>query len=172
MAASAIGYGMGMKDFERANCVRAFIGETLAEKEEIVKLECNLDDMTGEALGFAMERLFDAGARDVYWQSIGMKKSRPGILLSVIAMPEEADQLAQLMLKYTTTLGVRRENLSRYVLERSQVKTETPHGEVRMKNGAGYGISKWKAEYEDLARIAKERGIRLEDVLAGLKMPD
>ena len=172
MAASAIGYGMGMKDFERANCVRAFIGETLAEKEEIVKLECNLDDMTGEALGFAMERLFDAGARDVYWQSIGMKKSRPGTLLSVICLPEDADQLAQLMLKYTTTLGVRRENLSRYVLERSQVKAETPDGVVRMKNGAGYGISKWKAEYEDLARIAKERGIRLEDVLAGLKLPE
>ncbi|MBQ9009709.1 MAG: nickel pincer cofactor biosynthesis protein LarC [Clostridia bacterium] len=172
MATEAIGYGMGMKDFERANCVRAFLGETLGEKEKIVKLECNLDDMTGEALGFAMERLFDAGARDVYWQTIGMKKNRPGILLSVISMPEDADMLAQLMLKYTTTLGVRRENLSRYVLNRKELKAETTEGEVRVKIATGYGISKWKAEYEDLAAIAKSRGIRLEEVLEGLKMPE
>ena len=172
MVTKSIGYGMGMKNFERANCVRAFLGETQGKKEEIVKLECNLDDITGEALGFAMERLFEAGARDVYWQQIGMKKSRPGILLSVITSPEDADTLAQLMLKYTTTLGVRRENLCRYFLDRDLMKAETALGEVHVKISSGYGISKWKAEYDDMAAIAKSHGIRLEDVQAELKLPE
>ena len=157
MAVSAIGYGMGKKDFERANCVRAFLGETQNRTEEIVKLECNLDDMTGEAVGFAMERLFEAGARDVYWQQIGMKKSRPGILLSVIARPSDADDLAAVIFKHTTTLGVRRESLTRYYLEGSIDRVETENGPVRIKYSKGYGVSREKAEYEDLARIARDK---------------
>ena len=104
-----IGYGMGKKDFSpHANCLRAFLGETEGEREAITRLECNLDDMTGEELGFAMERLFEAGARDVYTQSIGMKKSRPGVLLSVICVTEDADRMAELIMRHTTTLGDRK----------------------------------------------------------------
>lgn len=164
MATEAVGYGMGKKDFERANCLRAFLGEKEGERQQVTRLECNLDDMTGEDIGFAMETLFSAGASDVYTQPIGMKKTRPGVLLSVICMPEEADRLAALIMKHTTTLGVRRQDLSRYILKRSIETVETPHGPVRVKKASGMGIGRCKAEYEDLAEIARKHGLSLSEV--------
>ena len=164
MTVSAVGYGMGKKDFEQANCVRAFFGESEGVREKITRLECNLDDMTGEDLGFAAERLFDAGARDVYTQAVGMKKGRPGILLSVICLPEDADRLAGVMMKHTTTLGIRRQDMSRYVLPRSFETADTPWGEVRMKRASGMGVDRAKPEYEDLAAMAKEKGLSLEEI--------
>ena len=164
MAVSAIGYGMGKKDFEQANCVRAFLGEREGEREKITKLECNLDDMTGEDIGFATEQLFAAGARDVYTQAIGMKKNRPGILLSVICLPEDADRLAEVMMKHTTTLGIRRADMSRYVLRRGEEKAETPYGEVRIKRAAGMGVERVKPEFEDLAALAREKGLALDEI--------
>ena len=164
MTVDAIGYGMGKKDFARANCVRAFLGESEGMREEITKLECNLDDMTGEDIGFAMEQLFRAGARDVYTQAIGMKKSRPGVLLSVICLPEDADRLAALMMKHTTTLGIRRMDMSRYVLERGMETAQTPYGPVRIKTASGMGVNRRKAEYEDLAAIAEKNGVSLNEV--------
>ena len=164
MKTQAIGYGMGKKDFERANCVRAFLGESEGEREAITKLECNLDDMTGEDISFAMERLFEAGARDVYTQAIGMKKSRPGVLLSVICLPEDADRLAEIMMKHTTTLGIRRQDLSRYVLSRSVETVPTSLGDVRVKHARGMGTHREKPEYEDLAALAARHGLSLEQV--------
>ena len=161
MATSQIGYGMGTKDFERANCLRAFLGESAGRREDIVKLECNLDDMTGEEIGFALERLFAAGARDAYTAPIGMKKSRPGVMLSVICLPEEADEFARLMMKHTTTLGVRRIDMSRYVLERESRTVDTPVGAVRVKESRGMGTARTKLEYEDVAAIAREKDISL-----------
>ncbi len=164
MTAGAIGYGMGKKDFERANCVRAFLGESAGERETITKLECNLDDMTGEEIGFAMARLFQAGALDVYTQAIGMKKSRPGVLLSVICLPENADQLAAEAMKHTTTLGIRRQDMSRYVLNRRVETIETPYGPVRVKAASGLGVEKAKVEYDDLAALAEKHGVTLNTV--------
>ena len=164
MKTRAIGYGMGKKDFERANCVRAFLGESEGEREAITKLECNLDDMTGEDISFAMERLFEAGARDVYTQAIGMKKSRPGVLLSVICLPEDADRMAEIMMKHTTTLGIRRQDLSRYVLSRSVETVPTSLGDVRVKHARGMGTDREKPEYEDLAALAARHGLSLEQV--------
>ena len=164
MKTQAIGYGMGKKDFERANCVRAFLGESEGEREAITKLECNLDDMTGEDISFAMERLFEAGARDVYTQAIGMKKSRPGVLLSVVCLPEDADRLAEIMMKHTTTLGIRRQDLSRYVLSRSVETVPTSLGDVRVKHARGMGTDREKPEYEDLAALAARHGLSLEQV--------
>jgi len=164
MNVSAIGYGMGMKDFERANCVRAFLGESEGRREEIVKLSCNLDDMTGEELGHAMERLFSAGARDVYTQAIGMKKCRPGVLLNVICLPQDADRLAGVIMRHTTTLGIRRQDLSRYVLERSERTVETPEGTVRVKSACGMGVTREKPEYDDLSAIADRTGMSLMEV--------
>ena len=164
MTTEAIGYGMGKKDFERANCVRAFLGESEGERESITKLECNLDDMTGEEIGFAMEQLFAAGARDVYTQGIGMKKSRPGVLLSVVCLPEDADRLAAVMMKHTTTLGIRRQDLSRYVLKREIHTVETAYGSVRVKTAEGMGVHRWKAEYEDLAALAEAEGLPLAKI--------
>ncbi len=169
MAVSKIGYGMGMKDFPRANCVRAFLGESAGGREPLACLECNIDDMTGEDIGFAMERLFEAGARDVYTQAIGMKKSRPGVMLSCICMPEDADALAALMFRHTTTLGVRRRDCARYYLERRAETVETAFGPVRVKTAAGSGVTKSKAEYEDLARIARERGMSLAEVREAIR---
>ena len=164
MATTAVGYGMGKKDFEQANCVRAFLGESEGERERITKLECNLDDMTGEEIGFALEQLFKAGARDAWTQAIGMKKSRPGVLLSVICLPEDADGLAAVMMKYTSTLGIRRQDLSRYTLRRGVETVGTPYGEVRVKCASGMGVERAKPEYDDLAELAEKHGVPLETI--------
>ena len=164
MATAAIGYGMGKKDFEQANCVRAFLGESGGQSESAVKLECNLDDMTGEDIGYATEQLFAAGALDVYTQAIGMKKNRPGILLSVICHTDDADRLASVMMKHTSTLGIRRHDLSRYVLKREINTVETVFGKVRVKRASGMGVEKSKPEYEDLASIASEKNLPLRTI--------
>ena len=164
MTVEKIGYGMGKKDFERANCVRAFLGENEGQRETISKLECNLDDMTGEDIGFAMEQLFAAGAFEVYTQPVGMKKSRPGVLLTVICSTGDADRLAGEMMKHTTTLGIRRQDLSRYVLKRKVEEVDTPCGKVRVKYASGMGITRSKAEYEDLAALAREKNVSLADI--------
>ena len=161
MTVKAIGYGMGKKDFERANCVRAFLGESEGKTETAVKLECNLDDMTGEDIGYAMEQLFAAGALDVYTQAIGMKKNRPGVLLTVICATAEADRLAEVMMKHTTTLGIRRQDLTRYVLNRKMEEIDTAYGKVRIKRAWGMGVTKEKAEYDDLSALAKEHDTSL-----------
>ncbi len=164
MATAAVGYGMGKKDFEQANCLRAFLGESEGQREQITKLECNLDDMTGEEIGFALEQLFKAGARDAWTQAIGMKKSRPGVLLSVVCLPEDADGLAAVMMKYTSTLGIRRQDLSRYTLRRGIETVGTPYGEVRVKRASGMGVERAKPEYDDLAALAEKHGVPLETI--------
>ena len=164
MATEAIGYGMGKKDFERANCLRAFLGDSQGPLEPITRLECNLDDMTGEEIGFAMEQLLKAGARDVYTQAIGMKKSRPGVLLSVICLADDADRLATLMMKHTATLGIRRQDMRRYVLSRRLSTVETPLGPVRVKRASGMGVEREKIEYEDLASLAESHGASLREI--------
>ena len=171
MRVHAIGYGMGTKDFESANCVRALLGESAdsAPNDSIVRLECNLDDMTGEAIGYAFDRLFEAGARDVFIQPIQMKKNRPGQLLSVICTPADADRLAQLMLLHTTTLGVRRHDMPRYALERRIEARPTPFGDVRFKISEGFGIRKCKPEYADLERIAQRENKPLSEILRQLE---
>ena len=162
MAVQSIGYGMGKKDFERANCIRAFLGESEGQREQVTKLECNLDDITGESISFAMDQLFKAGAFDVYTQPIGMKKSRPGILLSVVCRPDDADRLAALVMKHTTTLGIRRQDMTRYVLSRSIETVDTPFGPVRVKKASGMGVSRAKAEFDDLAALAEKHGLPLD----------
>ena len=169
MAVSAVGYGMGKKDFEQANCVRAFLGESEGGRERITKLECNLDDMTGEDIGFATEQLLGAGARDVFTQPVYMKKNRPGVLLSVICLPEDADRLAAVMMKHTTTLGIRREDMNRYVLRRGGEILSTPYGDVRIKRAEGMGTERAKPEYDDLAAIAREKDLSLDAVRKGIR---
>ncbi len=164
MNVQAIGYGMGKKDFAAANCVRALLGETADGGDAISELICNVDDMTPEAVGFAMECFFKAGALDVYTVPIGMKKSRPGIQVCVICRESEKDKMVPLIFKHTTTLGIR-ENISRrYTLSRTTSVVNTPYGQVRQKRSEGYGEKKAKYEFDDLARIAKEMGLSLADV--------
>ena len=164
MKTEAIGYGMGKKDFPIANCIRALLGETEECSDTIVQLCCNLDDMTAEAIGFAEEQLFAAGALEVYTIPAQMKKSRPGILLSVLCQEKEKAKIIRLIFQHTTTLGIR-ENISRrYILSRDVKNIKTELGDVRVKMSSGYGVVREKFEYEDIARIAREQGIRLADV--------
>ncbi|MCM1123369.1 MAG: nickel pincer cofactor biosynthesis protein LarC [Eubacterium sp.] len=196
MRTTAIGYGMGKKDFEAANCVRAMLGETYTEQDkagstenemhvgqseaaiaenepcagqnkadstqnEICELSCNVDDMTAEAVGFAMERLFADGALDVYTVPIGMKKSRPGILIHVMCRRSDKENMIRSIFKHTTTIGIRASRLDRYVLDRRMETLDTPYGKVRCKVSSGYGVERRKYEYEDLSRIARERKISI-----------
>lgn len=152
------GCGTGKKDFECANVVRAFIGETANDGEEIIELACNLDDMTPEELAFAMEELFSLGALDVYFTNIGMKKSRPGVKLTCMCREKQREQMLECIFKHTTTLGVREYACKRYELGRSEKAVRTLDGEVRVKISSGYGVVREKAEYEDLAAIARKSG--------------
>ncbi len=164
MRTSSIGYGMGKKDFETANCVRAMIGETSDRTDTVLELSCNVDDMTGEAVGFAMERLFEGGALEVYTVPIGMKKSRPGILIRVMCAPSDKDRMIALLFKYTTTIGVRETQTHRYILDRRTESVSTPYGGIRRKDSCGYGVRHSKYEYDDLARIAAKLRISLDEV--------
>lgn len=163
MRTSAIGYGMGKKGFPAANCVRALLGETDGADDVVVELSCNVDDMTGEAAGFAVEQLLAEGALEAYTLPAQMKKSRPGLLLSVMCREQDRDRMIRLIFTHTTTLGVR-ENISRrYTLTRRQETVETRYGAVRKKVSEGYGVTRMKYEYEDLARIARENGLSLAE---------
>ena len=164
MKTQAIGYGMGKKDFPRANCVRAMLGETADQTDTVLELSCNVDDMTAEAVGFATERLFEGGAYEVYTVPIGMKKSRPGTLIRVICARADKDKIVGLLFKHTSTIGVRETVMYRHILERRIETVQTPYGEVRRKISSGYGVSRVKYEYDDLARIAKEQNISLDEV--------
>lgn len=161
MKTQAIGYGMGKKNFEEVNCVRAMLGEAISTGDEIYELSCNVDDMTGEEVGFAVERLFAAGALDVYTIPIGMKKSRPGVLIHIMCYKADRETMIRTAFKYTTTIGIRESGLSRYVLERHIETCETPYGAVRCKVSSGYGVERRKYEYDDLSRIAREKDISI-----------
>ena len=162
MRTQAVGYGCGKKDFEAANCVRAMLGEAGDGGGQVAVLSCNLDDMTAEALGFAVERLFEAGALDAYTVPAGMKKSRPGVLLQAICRIQDRQAVTEALFRHTTTLGIRESVSRRYVLERSVQALDTPWGPVRRKESSGYGVFRVKYEYEDLARIAREQKISLD----------
>ena len=169
MRTQAIGYGMGKKDFEAANCVRALLGDTESQTDAVLELSCNVDDMTAEQIGFAMERLLEGGVLDVYTIPIGMKKSRPGTLIRVMCREQDREKTVSMLFQHTTTLGVRESSLRRYVLDRSVTALETPYGTVRRKDSSGYGVARSKYEYEDLARIAREQGLSIAEAAALLR---
>ncbi|MBR4290173.1 MAG: nickel pincer cofactor biosynthesis protein LarC, partial [Oscillospiraceae bacterium] len=166
MKVKTIGYGMGKKDFERANCVRVLLGETREKPEGIWELRCNVDDMTGEQIGFTLELLMAQGALDVFTIPIGMKKSRPGILLTVLCKETDKEKMVSLMFKHTTTLGIRENFCNRYKLERKVETVDTPYGVIRKKVSAGYGVRRSKYEYEDLAKAARVNDLSIEQVLS------
>lgn len=169
MTVERTGYGMGTKNFERLNAVRVLLGERKDERELLTELQCNLDDMTGEEIGFAMERLLEAGALDVWTTPVGMKKSRPGVMLSVLCRGAQENDLTRCLFQHTTTLGVRCQNVARRTLERSFREAETPWGTVTVKQAAGWNVRREKPEYEDLAKIAREQGLSLREVKEQIK---
>lgn len=164
----AVGYGFGTKQLPWANALRLWVGDPVeaeSPREETALLEANLDDMTPEALGFAMERLFAGGALDVFFTPIQMKKNRPATMLSVIASLDKERELAGMMLRETTTLGVRISRTARVTAARHVETIDTPLGPVRVKVKAFEGKVSYSPEYEDCARIARERGMSFLQVV-------
>ncbi len=167
MKPDAIGYGLGTKDFPgNANMLRVMIGEQAGSTDEITGLECNIDDMSAEEIAYAQRQLLDAGALDVFTQSIYMKKNRPGTLLTVFCKPEKAEEMSELIFRHTSTLGVRESVYSRRVLDREFSCVQTPYGSARLKRSFGYGSSKEKFEFDDLSEIAENAGVSLREARA------
>ena len=159
-----IGYGMGSKDFEAANCVRALLGDAKGHTDEVIELSCNMDDMTPEEIGYAMEVLLKNGALDVYTIPIGMKKSRPGILLSVMCKEKTREQMGELLFRHTTTIGIREYRCNRMIMERKEKIIESPYGQIHVKETSGYGAKKEKMEYEDLKNAAERNGMSIREI--------
>ncbi|MCX6604671.1 MAG: nickel pincer cofactor biosynthesis protein LarC [Acidobacteria bacterium] len=165
MSIRSTGLGAGTADFKvQANVLRAVIGERTAATEatSVNVLEANIDDASPQVLGYTMDRLFAAGALDVALQPIQMKKNRPGSLLSVIAKPEDTDALAAIILRETTTIGLRITTAERRVAARRFIHVDTPWGAVRMKVTAQGATP----EYDDCRTLAEAKGVPLKDVLA------
>lgn len=169
MRVEKVGYGMGTKDFEAANCLRAMWGAKDTDNDAAIELCCNLDDMTPEALGYAQERLLEGGALDVFTTPIGMKKNRPGVLLTCLCREQQREEMLRLLFMHTTTLGVRARACARYTLQRETHIVETEYGDVHVKMANGYGVSREKPEYEDIARVARETGKPFSEIEAAVK---
>jgi len=174
MRVQGVGYGFGDKEFPWTNMLRVWQGLTGGRlgsgKDRVVVVESNLDDVTGEMLGYAMERLFSIGALDVWFTPVQMKKDRPGIVLSALAHPDKADEIADVILRETPTLGVRVSPvIERIVSERKLRQVETPWGSVQVKEkwigGEPVAVS---PEFEDCARIAREQSLPLAQVFAAV----
>lgn len=159
MCLQKTGYGLGSKQFEAANCVRAFLGESEETANgEIMELTCNLDDMTPEALGFAAERLLELGALDVYIVPGQMKKGRPGWVLTALCPPGGQDELAKQIFTHTTTNGLRLRRCAKYYLRPQSEAVDTPQGTIRVKRAEGYGVTHCKPEADDIAALARRTG--------------
>lgn len=168
MTIDDVGYGAGTKDFpHRANVLRLFVGTAAAtpHSDQVCLLETNLDDVTGEVVGYTKQKLLQAGALDVYTTSIQMKKDRPGVILSVICRPVDADALESVVFDETATLGIRRHVLQRSKRARQQHSVETPWGTVAGKLSSRSGESpSFTPEFESCAQIATENGIPIREV--------
>lgn len=164
MISEKSGYGTGNKEFPAANVVKAVLGTTCEQdNDQIIELKCNVDDMTGEELSYAIEKLLEAGARDAFVTPVYMKKGRSGHLITVICTEDTKDKIVNIIFKYTSTIGIRECVMNRSVLSREIKNISTEYGEVRLKVSEGYGVKKSKIEYDDIKRIADETG---EDVFA------
>lgn len=164
MKVEQIGYGMGSKEFSHANCVRAMLGQTDGDENEVYELILNVDDMTGEEIGFAMETLLDAGALEVFTTPVGMKKSRPGVMLTTICNANDKDNIVNMLFKHTTTIGIRENRLKRYTLNRRIAEDDISDHKVKNKISEGYGVTRHKYEYEDLVKVVKDTDGSLVDI--------
>ena len=161
------GAGLGTKEFCRPNAVRAFLGES---ENEALELCCNLDDMSPEAIGFALQRLLEEGALDVWYECIGMKKFRPGITLHCLCTQDKRDKMLELIFKHTSTIGIREALCRRYVLKRRNELLESPYGKISVKISEAYGIEKKKAEFEQLAAISRSENISIAEICERLEI--
>ncbi len=154
MTIEKTGYGMGRKDFAKANMLRTFIGSEEDEGDKVIELKFNVDDMTGEEIGYATGVLMESGALDVFTTPVFMKKNRPGILFTVLVKLEDKEKFAKLIFENTTTIGIRFSEMERFKLKRREEKVMTRYGEVRVKVSEGFGVTKAKPEYDDVSEAA------------------
>jgi uncharacterized protein (TIGR00299 family) protein len=168
MRVERIGYGAGDRDpQERANVLRVFLGDAEPTTERVVVMECEIDDMNPQIFGVLMEQLLGAGALDVFYAPVQMKKNRPATLVTVVAKPGDREALSAILFRETTTIGLRYQEVSRERLERSTLVVETPLGPVRFKVARRGGqVVNAAAEFEDCARLANERQLAIKDVQA------
>jgi uncharacterized protein (TIGR00299 family) protein len=170
MTIDRVGYGAGDRDLPNTpNVLRVLIGDSTDQPhtEHIVVLQSEIDDMNPQLFGMVMDRLYAAGALEVYFASVQMKKNRPGTLLTILARPEQREELSAIVFRETTTIGVRYHEVQRERLEREMVTINTPHGTVRFKVARlGDTIVNAAPEFEDCLRIASERGVPVKDVQA------
>lgn len=183
----AVGLGAGKRAYERPSILRALIIEELpdaggvptapceptvdaAQHGAVVRLECDIDDATGEVLAYAADRLREAGAREVHWVPVFTKKGRPAWQLQVIALPDDVERLEDIIFAETTTIGIRRWPCERSVLERREVSVQTPWGAARVKEVTlPDGSSRTAPEYEDAAAIARRTGLPLQAVMEAVR---
>lgn len=162
------GIGAGKKDFAQANILRVFEIEPVSagklETEQVAVLQSNIDDQSPETLSYAMEQLFKAGARDVWFEPIFMKKNRPATLLNVLCLPDQIEKLTGVILKETTSIGVRYQTYSRIAMERKTEEVETEFGKIAVKHCSWKGIEKRYPEYESAKAAAEANGVSLENV--------
>ena len=178
MVLERIGNGAGGKDFpDCPNILRAFLGKRVEKAEhddgdDVIVVEANIDDSTPELLGYAMERLFEEGALDVFFTPIQMKKNRPGVMVSFLCRPQQLDQLARLLLTETSAIGLRWYRADRIILQRRIVEQQTEFGTVRFKQviGSNGELLRTSPEYEDCRRIAREREIPCREVMEQLQL--
>ncbi len=168
MKIERIGYGAGQRDLpDQPNVLRLFVGETseAAATDQASVLETNLDDASGELIGYAISRLWEAGALDVYTTAIQMKKNRPGVMLSVLCVAADVEKMEAILFRETTTLGVRRYTVSRSKLQRKPHTVQTPWGPIEGKLGWLTGQPpRFAPEFESACRVAQEHSVPLQDV--------
>jgi uncharacterized protein (TIGR00299 family) protein len=186
MRVDRVGYGAGDRELkETPNVVRVLVGESIEKPaagpalseawdregprrvERVVTLECEIDDMNPQIFGVLMDRLYAAGALEVFYSSVQMKKNRPGTLMTIVARPEDREKLTDLVFRESTTIGIRYQELARECLDREMVTVSTPIGAVRFKVARRAGqVLNAQPEFDDLAKLSAERGIPIKDVQA------
>jgi uncharacterized protein (DUF111 family) len=171
MIVDRIGYGAGARELAgHPNVLRVLVGrmpEDHPTQERVTVMEFEIDDMNPQLYGALMEALLAAGASDVYYTPVQMKKSRPGTLVTVVAAPERRERLAALVFRETTTLGLRYHDVLRDCLQRETIEVETPWGRVRLKLGRlGGEVVNAAPEYDDCLRLARQHGVPVKDVHA------
>jgi uncharacterized protein (TIGR00299 family) protein len=166
MTIEKIGYGLGKKTYEKPNVLRVYLyNEKKKITDQVIEIDTNIDDMTGEQLGYVMDLLLEAGALDVYFTPIHMKKNRPGIKLSILCSPEKQQELIQMLLTHTSTFGVRYKRMDRDILERDFIEIQVFNDIVHCKIGKLDGMPiKVEPEYEDCKRIAKANSLSIAKV--------
>jgi len=179
MTIEKVGYGAGDRDLkETPNVVRVLVGESedvrsagaaapAGPSMKVVVLECEIDDMNPQIFGVLMEKLYAAGALEVFYSAVQMKKNRPGTLMTIVAKPEQREAMTEIVFRESTTIGIRHQELSRECLDREMVTVTTTLGPVRFKVARRDGrVLNAQPEFEDLAKLSNERGIPIKDVQA------